>query len=206
MAMRLQEVHPALVHFPLTLVPLALGADLVGRTSGRRDLSRLGEFGIKAAAATALAAGLFGLVAQEEVNTEDPRALAMLQTHRNLNLAGVAALAALAVRRHGRPQASRGYLAAGLGVLGGILFSAYLGGELVYHYGLGVESAGGLYGEVPELTPKEMGRAALTAAKDLGKGVAHTARDVAQGKIVPVIWNGHAREPNGGGRRRSAGD
>lgn len=203
--MRLQEVHPSLVHFPLTLFPLALGADLLGRTGDRRDLSRLGELGIKAAAATALAAGLFGLVAQEEVNTEDPRALALLQTHRDLNLVGVAALAALAVRRHGRPRASAGYLAAGFGVLGGMLYSAYLGGTMVYRFGLGVEPADGLYGEVPELTPRTMGHAALTAAKDLGKGVAHTARDVAQGKIVPVLWNGHERASgNGGGRRRSA--
>ncbi|MBX6366212.1 MAG: DUF2231 domain-containing protein [Gemmatimonadetes bacterium] len=202
MAMRLTEVHPALVHFPLTLFPLALVADLLGRRGHRADLSRLGAWGIKAAAAAAATAGLFGFVAQEEVNTEDPRALATLQTHRTLNLMGVVALGAMAVYRHRRPRATPGYLATGCGVLGAMLYSAYLGGEMVYTSGLGVEPADGLYGEVPELTPRTAGRAALAAARDLGKGVAHTARDMAHGEFVPAFGRGAARPSGTGGARR----
>ena len=34
MPRRLQELHPALVHFPVTLLPVAIGADVIGRIAG----------------------------------------------------------------------------------------------------------------------------------------------------------------------------
>ncbi len=43
MKMRLQEIHPSLVHYPLALLPLSIGADLIGRATGNKapqDLAR----------------------------------------------------------------------------------------------------------------------------------------------------------------------
>lgn len=91
MGMRMHEVHPAVVHFPLTLAPLALLADVVGRVSRRDDLMDLGGVLMPIAAETGVIAGAAGLVAQEAV-TANGRSHDLLVTHRNLNLVMVAAL------------------------------------------------------------------------------------------------------------------
>src|SRR5690625_675675 len=98
MAMRLQEVHPSLVHFPIALLPLSVGADLIGKVSGNRRLTWFGRWGMAASAITGALAGLAGLIAQEEVNVSG-KTMDMLITHRNLNLIGVGAVTALAIRR-----------------------------------------------------------------------------------------------------------
>ena len=88
MAIRLHRMHPALVHLPITLLPLAICADLRGCIIGGKSLH---SFGLKAivlaaAGAGAGAAAVLGLIAGEEVNVEgDVRD--MLMTHRNLNFA-----------------------------------------------------------------------------------------------------------------------
>jgi uncharacterized membrane protein len=41
--MRLQEVHPATVHAPITLLPLSLAADVLGRLTGNDGLLELGR-------------------------------------------------------------------------------------------------------------------------------------------------------------------
>lgn len=43
MTMRLQEVHPATVHAPITLLPLSLTADVLGRLTGNDGLLELGR-------------------------------------------------------------------------------------------------------------------------------------------------------------------
>lgn len=42
MAIRLHEIHPSVVHFPLALFPASVLADLAGRLTGNRALMRLG--------------------------------------------------------------------------------------------------------------------------------------------------------------------
>src|SRR5512142_836328 len=117
MPMKLQEVHPALVHFPITLLPLAIGADFLGKLTGKEGLCTAGRLGIAAAAGSGLLAGIFGLIAQEEVNVEGS-AKDMLITHRDLNLGAVAVMGAMAVRRARRQKPSLPYLALGLGLIG----------------------------------------------------------------------------------------
>lgn len=51
MAIRLHQMHPALVHLPITLLPLAVGADLLGRMSGDKSLLWFGQKAIGIAAA-----------------------------------------------------------------------------------------------------------------------------------------------------------
>ena len=43
MAIRLQEMHPALVHLPIALLPLAVGADVVGRMTDNEGLLSFGR-------------------------------------------------------------------------------------------------------------------------------------------------------------------
>lgn len=190
MAMRLQEVHPSLVHFPLTLLPMAVGADAIGRFTGNKKLTWLGKWGIAASAITGAVAGLAGLVAQEEVNVSG-RTMDMLITHRNLNLAAVSAIGAMAVQRARVKEPSIPYLLGGLAAMGVVLYSAYIGGELVYRHGVGVEPADGLWeGGGPELRLKNTGQVVKSAGRGLGMGFMHLGKETAQGKIVPSLTGG----------------
>lgn len=188
MAMRLQEVHPALVHFPLALLPLSVGADLLGSITGSEALCDLGRRTMPLAAASGLVAGVAGLMAQTEVNAEG-RALEALQTHRTLNLGLVTLATAMAAYRARASKPGLGYLLAGLVGLAVLDYSAYLGGSLVYHHGVGVEVADGVRSqpEVPELTMAEAPRAARTALADVQKGIQLTVEETAKGELVPSL-------------------
>jgi len=70
MPVRLQEIHPSLVHLPMTLLPLAVGADALGRATGNQSLRDVGRWAMPLAAASAAVLALFGLIAQEEVKAE----------------------------------------------------------------------------------------------------------------------------------------
>ena len=140
--MRLQEIHPSLVHYPLALLPLSIGADLIGRATGSKALKDLARTTIPLAAASAAAAAVAGHVAQEEVNATG-EAHDMLVTHRNLNLGMVGAATAMAIWRSRHDEATPGYLALGLPGLATMTYTAYLGGNMVYEHGVGVLPAGG---------------------------------------------------------------
>lgn len=189
MAVRLSELHPSLVHFPIALLPVAIGADAVGRVTGRRDLLAVGRVGIVLAAASTALAGVFGFIAQEEVDI-DERAHPVLATHRTLNIAALGLVTALAVRRVAKKRPSAAYLLAGAATVAAVTFSGYLGGKLVYAHGAGVAKANGIYGPDPEILPRAERGAARTALADLVHGVEHTARDMAKGTLVPALRGG----------------
>jgi uncharacterized membrane protein len=183
MAIRLSEAHPALVHFPIALLPTAVAADTVGQATGNRELLAVGRWGIGLAAASAAVAGIFGFIAQEEVNLEG-RSLAILRTHRTLNIGALIGVTALAVIRARRKKPSLAYLLAGAALTTLVGFSGYLGGKLVYKHGVGVAKAGGIYGKDPKLTAKTAPRKAAT---DLKKAVVSTLDDVRHGRIAPTF-------------------
>jgi uncharacterized membrane protein len=183
MAIRLSEVHPSLVHFPIALLPTALAADAVGSATRNRELFAIGRWGIVLAAASAAVAGTFGFIAQEEVNLEG-HALDILRTHRTLNIGALVAVSALAVARFTRKKPSLAYLIAGAALTGLVGFSGYLGGKLVYKHGVGVKKAGGIYGSDPKLTARTAPKKAIS---DLGKALKSTAKDIAEGEIAPTL-------------------
>jgi len=185
MSMRLSEIHPSLVHYPLALLPIAVGADAVGNATGNRKLNYAGKLAIAGAAISASVAGIFGLIAQEEVSL-DEEGEKVLQTHRTLNVGLLGALTTMAVVRSHRKKPGIGYLVAGFSVLAVTLFSAYLGGKLVYDHGAGVKRVG-VGARDPEITPRTSVIAAAQAAKDLGRGVKHAAQDARHGDFLPVL-------------------
>ena len=185
MAMRLSEIHPATVHFPLALLPISVGADTIGTVTGSRKLFDVGKWSLVGAAISASVAGIFGLIAQEEVSLDD-EGERILKTHRTLNIGALAALTAMAVVRVGRKKASIGHLLAGFGALAVVGVSAYLGGKLVYDHGAGVKRTG-VGPADPELTARNTIHAAAKAAKDLGRGVKHAAEDLKKGDILPAF-------------------
>lgn len=187
MPLRLQEIHPSIVHFPIAVLPLAIGADLLGRLTGSRALSQAGRALMPIAAAGAAVSAATGLIAQEEVNASGV-AGDILVTHRNLNLSLTAITALMAVRRWGEDEAGTGYLALGLAGLGALSYSAYLGGKMVYEHGVGVKPADGLaHGDSPAISPSEAPSAARRALADLKQAAATTVADVRAGRIAPAI-------------------
>ena len=190
MGMRLHEIHPAIVHFPIALLPTALGADALGRASGNAALMGMGRRAMALTAVSAAISGVAGLIAQEEVRAEG-RARDLLITHRNLNIVFTTKTAALALKRSRRSRPSRGYLAVGLAALGLVSYTGYIGSHMVYEYGVGVKEAGGIpEGASPELEPGNMGDVARRAAGDIRQGLARAAQEIANGELVPALTRG----------------
>ena len=188
MAMRLHEVHAALVHYPIALLPLSVGADLIARFADSDGAAELGRRTIGLAAGSAAASAVAGLIAQEGVKTHGEISHAELVTHRTLNLGAVAVTGLMALSRRGRRRAGWGYLAAGLATIGGVVYSAYLGGNMVYKHGVGVESADGVLGpRSPELQVDNAGLVAETAGENLVRGAKHAVEHVREGVIAPDL-------------------
>lgn len=185
--MRIQELHPALVHFPITLLPSAVAIDALGRATGNETLLETGRRGMAAAAVGAAVAGVAGLIAQE-ASRFDREGRELLVTHRTLNLGLLGLTGLLAVRRARRDRPSIGYLLAGAAAVGVMTYSAYLGGHMVYEHGVGVKKGGGLRRRAaPELRPGEARRALRMSGRHVARGARNTARDVARGNLAPWL-------------------
>lgn len=137
MKMLLHELHPAMVHAPLALLPTATVADIIAVTSGDRAWARVGRRLWVAGTVSALFSGVAGLAASQEVKLEDPRARDMVFLHGLGN--AVISLGAIGVTlwRLRRPP-TLGQCA--IGVLANLaaVYTASLGGKVVYDLGVGV--------------------------------------------------------------------
>jgi uncharacterized membrane protein len=199
MPMRVHEVHPALAHFPVALLPTAVAADLVGRLTDNPSLMEMGRQLMPIAAASVAATGIAGFAAQEAVKTSDI-SHDILVTHRTLNIGLLALSVGLAAIRSRSRRPSAGYLLAGLAGAALVTYSGYLGGRMVYAHGVGVDPADGVEHErAPEMPREGFGRAARTAADNVGQAIRHTAHETAEGQIAPRFQERPpAREPSAG--------
>jgi len=188
MAIRLEEMHPTLVHLPIALLPFAVAADFLGAVRDDDDLRAVGRTAIRVAAAGAVLAAGSGLIAGEEVNEGDARD--MLMTHRNLNAAVTATALGMASWRARTERPGALYLASGLAAVGLLGYTAYLGGKMVYGGGVAVKPAGGVYRPgAPTMRAGQLGAFVMTALVDLFNGVRHMVSEVSNGKIVPWLTN-----------------
>lgn len=186
MAIRLEQLHPMLVHLPIALLPVAVAADWLGAMHDDDALREVGRGAIRLAAVGAVAAAGSGLIAGEEVNEGAARDL--LMTHRNLNFAATVTTLAMASCRRANDRPGALYRACGLAALGVVGYTAYLGGRLVYAHGVGVQPAGGVYRPgAPTLRAGQLRAFAATAFADLVHGVRHMIREVSDGKLVPHL-------------------
>jgi uncharacterized membrane protein len=187
MALRLQELHPTVVHLPLALLPLAVGAEILGAITDRQLFRTFGRRAITLAAAGAVGAAVTGLVAGEEVNVEG-ETRDMLQTHRNLNAVATVIAITMAAWRSRVRKPGAAYLAAGVAGVGVVAYTGYLGGELVYEHGVGVDPAKGVWRpDAPQLERRQFGAFVRDAAIDVWHGVRHMAEELARGEIVPAL-------------------
>lgn len=188
MSLRLQEIHPAVVHFPIALIPAALGLDAIGRATGKQGLMDAGRALMPVAAASAVVSAAAGVLAQGALRYPDETGRELLVTHSHVNAvvtAGTIALAALRWRRGGNAP-SNSYLAAGAGILAAIGYSASLGGKMVYEHGLGVKPAGGVIEErAPEIKPGQLGHAVKVAGADVAEATRQSVQALKDGEIAP---------------------
>ena len=139
MAMRIHELHASAVHAPLVLLPAAALVDLAACLSGDRRQAALGRklwwLGVGAGAV----AGVAGLAASQEIKAEDARSEDMMWLHGAANFAIVLGATGIALwRTFRRPSVTAA--AVGLGACGAAIYTAYLGGEMVYAHGVGVRN------------------------------------------------------------------
>ncbi|MCO5101713.1 MAG: DUF2231 domain-containing protein [Burkholderiaceae bacterium] len=186
MTIRLEEMHPTLVHLPIALLPFAVAADWLGAIRDDDGLREVGRTAIRVAAAGAVLAAGSGLIAGEEVN--EGGAHEMLMTHRNLNAAVTATAVAMASWRGRTERPGALYLACGAAAVGLLGYSAYLGGKMVYAHGVAVKPAGGVYRPAaPTLRAGQVGAFFAAALVDLFHGLRHMVSEVSKGKIVPWL-------------------
>lgn len=199
MALHLQELHPALVHLPVALLPLAVGSDLIGAATGREAFRTFARDAIGLAALGAVGAVVTGLIAGEEVNVEG-RQRDMLMTHRNLNVSAMAVALAMATWRRKHEAPSAAYLLAGLAGIGVVSYTAYIGGQLVYMNGVGVDPAKGVWRpDAPQLRRNQWASFLRDAIVDVWHGIRHMGEELAQGKLVPALVKprpANVREPS----------
>ena len=195
MAIHLQEMHPALVHLPIALLPQAVGADMAGSVTGNNTMLPFGQKAICIAAAGAVASAVTGLIAGEEVNVKSV-SQDMLITHRNLNFIATVIATGLAIWRVNHRKPTAAYLGIGAASVGILAYTVYLGGKLVYNVGVGVEPAQGVYrSDAPALKSGQVGAFVKTAGTDLLHGVQHMVEEVGKGLLIPTIMTSLRKQP-----------
>ena len=134
-------LHPALVHLPTSLWPAALAFDVLDRAGyGGGDFAHAAFYCIALGLAAAVAAVPAGLADFSEIKPEKP-ARKLGYYHMALNgVATVLWVANLIVRwpeenREAVPTSGIVLSAVGTAIL---MVSGYLGGRMVYEYGIGV--------------------------------------------------------------------
>jgi uncharacterized membrane protein len=137
MKMLLHELHPSVVHAPLALLPSATVADLIAIVSRDRTWAKLGRRLWVAGTASALVSGLAGLAASQEVKLEDPRARDMVFLHGLGNACITLGAVGVTLWRLRRPP-SLGQVLVGLMANASAVYTATLGGKMVYEWGVGI--------------------------------------------------------------------
>jgi uncharacterized membrane protein/ketosteroid isomerase-like protein len=139
------NIHPVLVHFTyalFTVGALSLLFVALAPAGGRADsLRHAGDWMIFFGAVAAVATVAAGFQAYYSVDHDAPSHAAMT-THRNWAIPTAAALLAFAGWRYWKRKSKPGVLFAALFVaaIGLLSVTAWWGGRLVYHYGIGVRA------------------------------------------------------------------
>jgi uncharacterized membrane protein len=208
MGMHVHELHASAVHAPLVVLPAAALVDLAASLSGDRRQAALGHklwwLGVGAGAL----AGVAGLAASQEIKAEDPRAEDMMWLHGVANFAIVLGATGIALwRSFHRPNVATA--AVGLGACGVAMYTAYLGGEMVYAHGVGVRtmswlSPTGVRRSPPLLSAAAPGAFLRDAVKGLAWLVRRTVRALAGRQPVSRGAYGIDRIDRPGGTERLA--
>lgn len=176
MRIRLHETHPIMAHWPVVLIPTMVGLDIAAHVTDDDRLHRIARITTPAVAGCTALTAATGLIAEQEVRTDD-ESQSMLDAHRNVNLISGGVLTAMAAYRSTGRRPGWGYMATGVGLVGALAYSAYLGGRMVYEKGVGVEAAGGLRtDQSPTIGRDTIGQLLTAAGRQLWQGIRNLFR------------------------------
>jgi uncharacterized membrane protein len=138
-------MHPIFVHFTVALTAASLAFDVLGFWSERASLTSAGGWTIVGSAVMTLMTISTGLTSSARAPVEEGEARSFLRAHMALGLIFYGLLVAITFWRVSLWQGGRPiswlYLSALAFVALVMSLQGYLGGELVYRYGVEVEQA-----------------------------------------------------------------
>jgi uncharacterized membrane protein len=144
-------MHPIFVHFTIALTASSLAFDALGFFLGRASLTAAGGWALVGSALMTLMTISTGLTSSTRAPVEEGEARSFLRAHMALGFIFYGLLVAITLWRLSLWQAGAGvswlYLATMAVVSLVMTVQGYLGGELVYRYGVEVEQT---YRELPE--------------------------------------------------------
>ncbi len=144
-------MHPIFVHFTIALTASSLAFDALGFFLGVASLTATGRWTLVSAAVMTIMTISSGLTSSTRAPVEEGEARSFLRAHMALGLIFYGVLLAITLWRISLWQQGLGvswlYLAAMAVVSLVMTMQGYLGGELVYRYGVEVEQA---HRELPE--------------------------------------------------------
>jgi len=171
-------MHPIFVHFTIALTSASLAFDALGFFFDKQSLTAAGGWTLVGSALMTLATLSTGLTSSTRAPVEEGEARSFLRAHMALGLVFYGLLVAITFWRISLWQSGQSvswvYLVALAVVALVMTVQGYLGGELVYRYGVEVEQA---YRELPD-------RDAESPAPQLisSKSVSPSARTKKQGE------------------------
>jgi uncharacterized membrane protein len=135
------EIHPALVHFPIAFLTGGVLLDLFGWVRKRESLTPAATGLIITGTVTALFTAAAGFLAYFTVPAHTEEAHGLMQWHLGLNVGIVAVFTALSIGRwRARALVPSGVVRlVGVFALALLFFASYLGGEMVYKGGAGID-------------------------------------------------------------------
>ena len=135
------ELHPATVHFPIAFLLGAVALDLFAWWRGRTDLARVVTWLIAAGVVSGLVAVATGLLAFFTVRAHTQLAHGQMYWHLGLNAAALGLFAAIVYVRQRVDGLSASVRIAGIVSAALIAGGGFLGGQIVYRGGAGVDPA-----------------------------------------------------------------
>lgn len=148
-------LHPILVHFTIALTSTSLVFDAVALLFGVEALADAAWWTLAASVAATVFTVATGVASRIRIPVEEGEARSFLRAHMLLGPAFFGALLAVAVWRGALWEADTGptwgYLAAMAATAAVMAAQGYLGGELVYRYGMEVD---GSYRALPGHAPR----------------------------------------------------
>ena len=173
-------MHPIFVHFTIALTSASLVFDALGFLLNKASLTAAGAWTLVGSVVMTLMSFFTGLTSSTRAPVEEGEARSFLRAHMALGLIFYGVLVSMTFWRVSLWQNGRGvswvYLASLTVVVLIMSVQGYLGGELVYRYGLEVEQA---YRELPEReatsAPPQLSsstRRAAASAREKGESAA----------------------------------
>jgi uncharacterized membrane protein len=158
-------MHPIFVHFTIALTASSLIFDALGFFTGRASLTAAGGWTLVGSALMTLMTISTGLTSSTRAPVEEGEARSFLRAHMALGLIFYGLLVVMTLWRLFLWQAGAGVSWLYLGALAIVSLvmtvQGYLGGELVYRYGVEVEQA---YRELPEREAKSVPPAPVSSS------------------------------------------